>query len=81
MDFPTRMCVSCKKRANKNDFIRISCNNGQAVVDNQKQQTARAIYVCKNEKCIDILKKSKAIQRLLKANSDDAFYDNLKNLI
>ena len=81
MNIPSRMCVSCRKRATKTDLIRISNCDGKAVVDNNKNQKSRAIYVCRDEKCIEILQKSKAIQRILNAQSDEDFYDKLKNLI
>ena len=72
-----RMCVVCKTRKQKAELIRISSLNGEAVVDQQKKQTGRAIYVCKDEHCIAILKKSNAIKRLLRVTANDEFYKNL----
>ena len=74
---PTRMCVSCRKRNQKENLTRISSQNGVAVVDNNKNQTARAIYVCREQKCVEILKKSRAIERMLKVQVSENFYDNL----
>lgn len=72
-----RMCVSCKKRMPKNKLVRISKQDDLAVIDQNKTQTNRAIYVCKNIKCMDILKKSNAIKRLLNATAKDEFYTQL----
>lgn len=72
-----RMCVACRARKQKTELVRISCLNGEAVVDQQKRQTSRAIYVCKDEHCIAILKKSNAIKRLLNITAKDEFYKNL----
>lgn len=72
-----RMCVVCRTRKQKTELFRISCLNGQAIVDQQKKQISRAIYVCKNEQCIAILKKSNAVKRLLKITANDEFYKNL----
>ncbi|MGN1221823.1 MAG: YlxR family protein [Christensenellales bacterium] len=72
-----RMCVVCKVRKQKTELVRVSCLNGEAVVDQQKKQTGRAIYVCMDEHCIAILKKSNAIKRLLKVTANDEFYKNL----
>ena len=72
-----RMCVACRTKKHKDELTRISVLNGNAVVDNKKQQTSRAIYVCKNQNCIQKLEKSRAIKRLLKAESGDEFYKNL----
>ena len=79
MHVPQRMCVSCKKRCNKNSLIRISKQNEIPIIDMNKKSTSKAIYVCKDEKCIEILKKSKAIQRLLKVEAKDDFYLQIKN--
>ena len=81
MQKPQRMCASCKKRFEKDDLIRISKFEDRAVVDQNKEQKSRAIYVCKNIKCIDILKKSKTIERVLKVNSNDEFFEKLKLLV
>ncbi len=78
---PIRMCVSCRERKEKQNLIRLSQSNNQIVVDNSKQNSSRAIYVCKDEKCIANLKKNKSITRFFKQNIDDSFYENLKKLI
>lgn len=76
-----RMCVSCRSRENKHHLIRITNNNGFAVVDNQKKLDGRAIYVCKNLNCIAKLKKSNAIKRLLNMQTTEQFYIELENLL
>ena len=73
-----RMCVSCRERKAKCNLIRIINKDGQAVVDQNKQNFGRAIYVCNQNNCIEILKKSKAINRMLKSNANDDFYACLK---
>lgn len=72
-----RMCVSCKKRLPKEELIRISSDKQNAIIDQSKKQTSRAIYICKNEKCINILKKSNAIKRILDVQVNESFYDEL----
>lgn len=81
MHIPQRMCVSCKKRQNKDEFIRIAKQNNIPIIDMNKTSYSRAIYVCRDEKCIEILKKSKAIQRFLKVEENDEFYNKLKDTI
>ena len=72
-----RMCVACRTRKHKTELVRISCLNGEAVVDQQKRQTSRAIYVCKDTNCIQRLKKSNAIQRCLHQTYAEDFFDKL----
>lgn len=72
-----RMCVVCRTRKQKAELIRISSLNNEAVLDRHKQQTSRAIYVCKNEQCVNILKKSNAIKRFLKVSASEELYKNM----
>lgn len=81
MNIPQRMCVSCRKRHDKTDLIRISKLNDQAVVDNNKEHAGRGIYICKNIKCLELLKKNKATERMLKVSLDDDFHHKLKLII
>ena len=81
MHIPTRMCVVCKKRLDKNSLVRISCLDGEPKIDQNKVLSHRAIYVCYDEKCLAILQKSKAIERLLKVEINENFYKNLKKFV
>ena len=74
-----RMCVSCKKRALKRELIRIAKKDTIPIIDQNKKCNGRAIYVCKNEICIDKLKKNNAISRFLRVQATDDFYKSLKN--
>ena len=77
MGAPQRMCVSCRARHNKNELIRLCKCNDIPVIDNNKEQLSRAIYVCKDMGCIEKLKKNKAIQRVLNVEPDEQLYDEL----
>ena len=82
MNTPKRMCVSCRERHEKNNLIRLSLSNeNKIVVDNKKENSSRAIYVCKNDECISKLKKTKMFIRTFKIDVDDDFYENLKKSI
>lgn len=82
MYIPKRMCVSCRERHDKKDLIRLSLSSqNEIVVDNDKQNKSRAIYVCKNEKCISKLEKLKVLEKNYKSNIDKDFYNQLINLI
>ena len=51
------------------------------VVDNDKKQTSRGIYVCYSTSCVEKLKKNNAIQRFLKVEQSSQLYDELKSII
>ncbi len=78
MTEPFRMCVSCRKRDAQKNLLRISCDKNTIVL-NSKVKDSRSIYVCKEKKCIEILKKSNAIKRLLGVDVDDSVYMDLLN--
>ena len=72
-----RMCVACKTKKHKSELCRITSLNGEAVLDEQKKQTNRALYVCKTEHCIEILKKNNILKRVLKISANEEFYKNI----
>lgn len=78
MHTPTRTCVSCRKKCEKCGLIRITCVDDNPVIDQNKTNPHRAIYVCKDDKCISLLQKNKAIERFLKVKANNEFYDILK---
>lgn len=79
MHIPTRTCVSCRNKQEKDNLIRITHIDNIPIIDQFKSYPNRAIYVCKDERCISLLSKNKAIQRFLKVEADDKFFDELKN--
>ena len=81
MYIPKRMCVSCRQRKTKDDLIRIAKCNDTAIIDQNKAERSRAIYVCKDIKCVEQLKKNKAINRFLGVDGSEELYNSLKNKI
>ena len=78
MHIPTRTCVACRNKQEKNNLIRITHFDNAPAIDQNKKYPNRAIYVCKDEKCISLLRKSRAIERFLKVEADDEFFNKLK---
>lgn len=62
----TRMCMSCKKRAPKENLIRITMKDNEYVTDNENKVDNRGIYICRSKECIEKLEKRKNIDILLK---------------
>ena len=61
---PTRSCIICRKKNEKRNLLRIvSDENNMAILDKTQKVNKRAIYFCKNIKCIEkaknILEKGK----------------------
>lgn len=55
---PTRCCIACRKRENKDTLIRIVSNkDGNAIYDRKQKENTRAMYICKNKKCLENIQK------------------------
>lgn len=77
---PIRTCIVCRKKGNKEDFIKIVKNkNGTFCVAKEKQLDGRGAYVCKNTECIEKCLKTKALNRVFKTNVPLEIYEELKN--
>ncbi len=67
---PERTCISCRKKGEKKDFLRISEENGKYVFDKEMKVQSRGFYVCKDPACIERLSKNRKynleMQELLK---------------
>ena len=81
MHIPQRTCVSCRRKSDKDEFIRICKSQNKPTIDYKKKENSRGLYVCKDINCIEKLKKNKAIQRVLKVESDGSFYEELKSTL
>ncbi len=76
---PQRMCVACRKMLNQNDLIRFVKSNVSGIVelDLEKKKFGRGAYICKNETCINLAKKKRAVERHMKTEISQDFYDEL----
>ena len=49
-----RCCIKCKTRKPKEELFRIvSDDNKMAILDEKQKINKRAIYICKNKKCME----------------------------
>jgi len=80
---PERTCISCRKKGEKKDFLRISEENGKYVFDKEMKVQSRGFYVCKDPACIERLSKNRKynleMQELLKLLKETE--KNRKNII
>lgn len=55
---PTRCCIACRKRNEKKNLIRIVADQeGNAIYDKVQKENSRGIYLCRDLKCIEMMKK------------------------
>ena len=49
---PQCMCIGCRQMKDKNQLVRVVCQDGVGVVDNNQKAQSRGVYFCKNSDCI-----------------------------
>ncbi len=74
-----RRCIACRQNKQQNELIRIAKVNGAFVIDKLHKLGGRGAYICKNNDCITLAIKKKALNRAFKMQIDNEIYDELKN--
>ena len=75
---PQRMCIVCRIRRDKQDFLRIVKQpGGQIVIDNGGKLSGRGAYICHDEECIEKAVKKRQLSRAFRGAVDDAVYESL----
>lgn len=63
----TRTCIACKKKGQKEEFIRIVADeNGDNIIDYDQKINARGVYICNKRECFERILKMKDISKILK---------------
>ena len=75
---PTRTCVVCRQKANKQDLIRIVEQNNEFMIDQSQNINARGFYICKNNECISSINRKKILSRLKKTNIAESAHIKLQ---
>ncbi len=77
---PERTCIVCRKKGEKENFIKIVCNkNNEIHVEKDKKLDGRGAYICKNPECIKKCIKQKSLSRVFKRNVDESVYEEFEN--
>ena len=77
-----RMCVSCRKLKQKQDLIRlVKSDELGLIIDETYKMQKRGVYVCRDVKCIELLKKSNRLAKQFGLNISQDFYEKLKDFL
>ena len=68
-----RRCISCRKIFDRVDMLKITHENKSGVFINSG--IGRSAYLCKTKNCTQDPKLKKNLQRALKTNFDQEFYE------
>ncbi len=81
---PTRSCIICRKKDEKSNLFRIISDNNIAILDKSQKINKRAVYLCKDIKCIEkaenSLKKGKLKVKIgINKDSFEVLLNDVKN--
>ncbi len=71
---PVRMCVACRKGAQKDTLIRLINKDGVIVRDITNKADGRGAYICASEACVKKAFKRNMSTRALKAPMSEELY-------
>ncbi|SDC87547.1 hypothetical protein SAMN02799630_01585 [Paenibacillus sp. UNCCL117] len=76
---PLRKCVACQQMMPKRELIRVvKTPAGELLIDLTGKKAGRGAYLCGKQSCFKLAKKSRALDRALKAQVSPDIYDALE---
>ena len=75
---PMRQCVGCGEMKAKKELIRVIKTEEEVLLDTTGRKNGRGAYICANPECLKKARKSKGLERSLKASIPDEGYENLE---
>ena len=75
---PMRQCVGCGEMKAKKELIRVIKTEEEVLLDTTGRKNGRGVYICANPECLKKARKSKGLERSLKASIPDEVYENLE---
>ena len=78
-NIPQRRCAGCYQSFDKNSLFKVVRTPGQVILFDEKGNLdGRGVYVCKNKKCIEKVRKSNAFGRGLKCEIPEEIFTLLE---
>lgn len=79
---PLRRCMACNEQKEKKNLLRIvKTQDGVLEIDLSGKKNGRGAYICKNEECLNKVKKTKRLERVLNISIDENFYESIRGVI
>ncbi len=74
--------MGCNQAKEKNELLRIvKSKEGNIEIDLTGKKNGRGAYICKNEKCLDQVMKSKRLQKVFEQELGQEIYEDLRGVI
>ena len=79
---PQRTCMGCNEKKEKQQLIRIVKNKQNEIkIDKTGKMEGRGAYICNNVECLDRVKKSKRLEKVLDMKISEEIYEDLRGVI
>ena len=79
---PERTCMACNNQMPKKDLLRIvKSKDGVIDVDLTGKKSGRGAYICKNEKCLNKIIKTKRLEKIFEMQINSDFYESIRGVI
>ena len=79
---PQRTCMGCNEKREKQQLIRIVKNKQNEIkIDKTGRMEGRGAYICNNVACLDRVKKSKRLEKVLDMKISEEIYEDLRGVI
>jgi len=76
---PIRQCMGCREHKPKRELLRVTRSpEGEISLDFQGKKPGRGVYLCIEPKCFARVRKSRALDRALKASVPELVYEQLQ---
>ena len=76
---PMRMCVGCREMKPKVQLLRVvRPQEGEVHIDRTGRDPGRGAYLCRHIDCLRRARKSRALERALEAQIDEAVFAQLE---
>ena len=76
-----RMCISCRKRDDKSNLVRLEKINGSVALSDKKNDNSRGIYLCCDKNCIDKAQKSNLITKIFKVEIPAELFSQINQYV
>lgn len=79
---PERTCIVCNEQNEKKELLRIvKSKDGNIEVDLTGKKNGRGAYICKKEKCLEKLIKTKKLEKVFSQEISSDLYENIRGVI
>ncbi len=76
---PVRQCLGCREHRPKKELVRVVRSpEGAVSLDSSGKKPGRGAYICHNTECLKRVKKSRALERMLKTPLGEDVYAALE---